>query len=117
MKTNLKQYLTGFACGLTNGLFGAGGGAIAVPALERFLGAKTHKAHATAVAAVLPLTAVSLMFYSGEISAGLGTLALISLGGAAGGLAGARLLRKLPAKALHKILGIFLAAAALRMIF
>jgi uncharacterized membrane protein YfcA len=52
----------GMLSGLINGVLGAGGGTIIVPALERFLKVPAHKAHATAISIILPLTIVSGVF-------------------------------------------------------
>jgi uncharacterized membrane protein YfcA len=107
----------GVAVGIVNGIFGAGGGTLLVPALERYLNMETHKAHATALAVILPLCAVSSVVYLMRVPTDWGAVLWVSLGGVAGGLLGANLLRKLSAGWLHKIFAVFLAAAAIRMIF
>ena len=57
-----RAAVTGAACGLLNGLFGAGGGMAAVPLLKAG-GLPQKKAHATSLAVILPLAAVSAAFY------------------------------------------------------
>ncbi|MDR3239342.1 MAG: sulfite exporter TauE/SafE family protein [Clostridiales bacterium] len=109
--------IVGLVAGAANGLFGSGGGTILVPALEKCLGVETHKAHATALAVVLPLTLVSVFFYLGKGQTPWGTILWVSSGGVLGGFIGSRLLNKITAPWLHKIFGIFMAAAAIKMIF
>ena len=110
-KASTIGVLTGFA----NGLFGSGGGTIVVPAMERFLGVKTHKAHATAVAIILPLSILSAFLYA-KGGLDIKTVLLVSAGGVVGGFIGAKLLSKFSSKWLHKIFGLFMIAAAVRMI-
>lgn len=102
--------------GFLNGFFGSGGGTVAVPAMERFLKIAPHKAHATAIAIILPLCIVSAFVYFGGLQVDYLTVIIISLGGMAGGYIGAKLLCKVSANWLHKIFGFFMVAAALRMI-
>ena len=55
---SLKLIIIGLASGLLNGFFGAGGGIMAVPLLQK-AGVPTEKSHATSIAVILPLTPVS----------------------------------------------------------
>lgn len=88
-----------------------------VPALERFKPLETHKAHATALAVILPLTIVSGIIYVWGVDVDWPAVGLVSAGGVVGGLIGAKLLRKLSAGWLNMIFGLFLAAGAIRMLF
>ncbi len=117
MKQSSKTAAIGLAVGVINGIFGAGGGTVLVPALERYLNVETHKAHATALAVILPLSVVSCVVYLLRVPADWSAVLWVSLGGVAGGLLGANLLNKLSAGWLHKLFAVFLAAAAIRMIF
>ena len=102
--------------GLANGLFGSGGGTLLVPAMERFLDTETHKAHATAIAVILPLSVVSIAVYAFRVAIPWMPVLWVSLGGMAGGLLGALLLTKFTSRWLHKLFGLFMAAAAVKMI-
>lgn len=108
--------IVGFVTGLANGLFGSGGGTVVVPCMERFLGVSAHKAHATAIAVILPLSVLSMIIYSRNYAVDWSDIISVSLGGMIGGFVGARLLKKVPGKWLHRIFGIFMIAAAVRMI-
>jgi uncharacterized membrane protein YfcA len=113
----LKHALIGIVTGVANGLFGSGGGTIAVPAMVHFLGTEEHKAHATAISVILPLTVVSSVFYISKGYVDWGLTIKVILGGMIGGYIGARLLSKCPDKLLRKIFAVFMAAAGIRMIF
>lgn len=112
-----KTAIIGVVVGLCNGLFGSGGGTVVVPAMEKFLDMEEHKSHATAIAVILPLTVVSAVLY---IYKGFFDFSLawqVSLGGVVGGAIGAFLLKKISAPLLRKIFGVFIMAAAVRMVF
>ncbi|MDR2509439.1 MAG: sulfite exporter TauE/SafE family protein [Spirochaetaceae bacterium] len=106
----------GVLTGFLNGFFGSGGGTVAVPCMTRFMRVPAKAAHATAVAVILPLSIISAAVYLRGSSVDLGVLAVVSICGAAGGFAGARLLKKITPKALHRLFGAFMLAAAVKMI-
>jgi uncharacterized membrane protein YfcA len=115
-KSLLKYAAVGIATGLANGLFGSGGGMIAVPAMVLLLGLDEHIAHATAIAVILPLTLVSALLYISGSYLDWGVTWKTIIGGAAGGYAGAKLLKVLPENILRKVFGLFIIAGAVRMI-
>ena len=90
-----KRTAIGLVTGFANGLFGSGGGTIVVPAMERFLKVEEHKAHATAIAVILPLSLLSLGVYLWK--ADLGAVWRIALWASAGGEAAAACQRGLAA--------------------
>lgn len=112
-----KKLLLGIVTGFANGLFGSGGGTIVVPGMERFLRVEEHKAHATAIAIILPLSVLSLGIYlwKTDLSAVWRIALWASAGGLAGGIVGAKLLQKVSGLWLHRIFGAFMLAAAVRM--
>lgn len=82
---------TGFLAGLLNGLLGAGGGVVLVPMLQRKLEAK--RAHATAVAIILPLCVVSAISFALQgVTVPLDLLGLLVLSGLVGAFVGSKLL-------------------------
>ena len=108
--------LIGIITGFANGLFGSGGGTIVVPAMERFLGVEEHKAHATAISIILPLSVLSLCIYWWQ-SPIMWQIALwASLGGSVGSVVGAKLLPKIQGVWLHRIFGGFMLVASIRLI-
>lgn len=66
MKEKFKKYkksaFFGFLTGVVNGMFGAGGGMVAVPLLKK-LGFDQKKAQENAVAVILPITVLSAIIY------------------------------------------------------
>ncbi len=87
MKKYWKGLLGGAAVGLLNGLLGAGGGMVLVPLLER-LGVTGKSSHATSLAVIVPLSAVSAFLYwrQGWLSLDQGLPLLLP--GLAGGILG-----------------------------
>ena len=61
--TWLRAGLTGAAAGAVNGLFGAGGGMLLLPLLNRLTDLREHEAFACSVCTMLPLSVVSLVVY------------------------------------------------------
>lgn len=117
MERGRWKYLAGgSAVGALNGLFGGGGGTVAVPLLER-MGLGTQEAHATAIAVILPISLVSGLIYFFNGLAPLSVLIPVSLGVAAGGFLGARLLGVLPVRAVDLLFGALMLAAGVRMLF
>lgn len=117
MKRLTKLMIIGFMTGLLNGLFGAGGGTIIVPFMVFLLGIEDHKAHATAISIILPLTIFSSIIY---IKSGIFNLPItlnVTLGSVIGGLLGASILNKVPIKYLRKIFEIIMIAASIRILF
>ncbi len=112
----LKYAIIGLVTGAANGLFGSGGGTIAVPAMVHLLGADEHKAHATAISIILPLTVVSSIFYITKGYADWGLTLKVMAGGIAGGYIGARLLNICPDNILRKVFAAFMAAAGIKML-
>ena len=93
-----RALAAGAAAGLTNGLFGGGGGSVLVPLLTRLCGLDQRRAFATSVAVILPLCALSAALYLWKGGLDLGAALPYLLGGALGGWAGGKWFRgvKLP---------------------
>ena len=95
-KKRKKAILGGTLLGGVNGLFGGGGGMIAVPVLSDVLGYGRKEAHATAILVVAPVCAVSAVTYILHGFIDLNVLIPAAIGNVAGGLLGAKFLGKLP---------------------
>lgn len=117
MKGTWITRVVGLVTGFANGLFGSGGGTIVVPAMERFLDTEEHKAHATAIAIILPLCLLSLVIYCWKTDVVWDVALWCSGGGVIGGVVGAKLLNKISGVWLHRIFGIFMLVAAARLVF
>lgn len=116
MKRALFILISGLVTGLCNGLFGAGGGMVAVPAMIHILDMDEHEAHATALAVIFPLSIISTIIYFKSRLVAWDITWKVALGSTTGGFIGAKLLKKIPANILRKIFAIFMIVAAVRMI-
>ena len=108
--------LGGALTGAVNGLFGGGGGMVAVPLLACVAKYPADRAHATAIAAVLPVCLVSGLIYVLGGFVPLAVLLPVSLGALAGGYAGAKLLPLFPPRAIEGLFALLMFAAALGML-
>ena len=109
--------IAGIITGFLNGLFGAGGGMIIVPLLERVGKVEKHKAHATAIAIILPISLISVGVYVFKGSVPWDIVIYLTAGGAVGGFIGAKLLPKISGVWLRRVFALFILTAALRMIW
>lgn len=116
-KNKVKLLSIGIITGFINGLFGSGGGTIVVPALIFLLGMDDHKAHATAISIILPLSIISTIIYLSNKSIQLKIALPIAIGGVIGSFIGAKTLNKIPINILRKIFGSIIIYTAIRMIW
>lgn len=116
-KKNLKSALSGLLTGAVNGVFGGGGGMVAVPLLKNLLGYSEKQSHATAILIIAPVCAASAIIYiiNGYFSASVVIPAAI--GAVAGGFIGAKLLGVLPEFVINIIFIAAMLAAGVRMLF
>lgn len=114
-KRKWLAYPFGLIVGGLNGLFGSGGGMVAVPML-RGLGLKAEECHATSMAIIFPLAVASGLLY---LQAGQLTLSdawPYLPGGLLGALAGAWLLPRLSILWLRRIFGVVIIVSAVRLL-
>lgn len=116
-RNKAKLISIGVITGFINGVFGSGGGIIVVPALIFLLKVDDHKAHATAISIILPLSIISSIIYFVKGSIPFKIAIPVSIGGVLGGYIGAKTLNKIPAKLLRKIFGCVIIYTAIRMIW
>lgn len=116
-KKKAAMILAGLFIGAVNGLFGAGGGMLAVPCLT-YIGSLDEKsAHATAIALILPLCLVSSIAYGVGASFENGVILPTVLGVTIGGIMGACLLKKLSSNVVSFLFYALMLFAGLKMIF
>ncbi len=116
MKQLTKQLLIGLITGVLNGLFGAGGGSVLVPAMELFLNIDEKKSHATAIGVILLLSIVSSFFYLKHGFFDLSLWVPVTIGGMAGGFVGAKALGKISKANLKIIFGGVIIVTAVKSI-
>ncbi len=107
----------GLISGIVNGLFGAGGGTVAVLALTFVFDISQHKAQATAISIILPLSLISGFIYYKNGFTALDITLQVALGGIIGSYIGSNALNRIPANYLRKIFGLCMIVAAIRMVF
>jgi uncharacterized membrane protein YfcA len=115
-KKNIQRGICGGAVGVANGLFGGGGGMIAVPMLQS-TGLSEKRAHATAILLILPVSLLSFLFYAWKGLYDFSVLLPTALGVTAGGTLGAWLLERLPVKTVNILFAFLQAAAGISMFF
>lgn len=105
----------GAVSGFFNGLFGSGGGVVAVMFLRGIL-KDEKKAHASATLMILVMSTVSLVFYViyGHIDWRTGFM--LMPGGIAGALVGTVLLKNIKNNKLKKLFGLLLAVSGTVML-
>jgi hypothetical protein len=118
MKINAlnKQNICGFLIGSINGLFGGGGGMVAVPLLQNKLGYNERQSHATAIAIIAPVCAASAITYILNGYVNLSVAIPVTLGNVFGGIIGAKLLGKLNRAIVGGLFIFVMAAAGIRMV-
>ena len=111
-----KQMLLGLATGFINGLFGGGGGTVAVLIMESMLKVNKKKSHATALAIVFPITVLSAVLYliKGYFTPSQGVP--VTVGVIIGGLIGTKLLVKCNEKVIGIVFAVVLFLSGLKMV-
>ena len=113
-KHTLKKLGGGFTVGIINGMFGAGGGIIAVPLLRKF-GMNDKESHASSVAVILPLSVFSAVLYILDGRVKLSEGLPYVLPGLIGAVLGTLFLSKISPKWLHAIFGALIIYAGIRL--
>ena len=115
IKKYSKYILGGAGVGIINGLFGAGGGMLAVPLLKRF-GLDQKSAHANAVAVILPITVLSAVLYIAKDYVNLKQSLVFIPAGIIGSVLGTFIIKKISPRWLRKIFGGFMIYAGIRLL-
>ena len=118
MKTSFLGRITaGALTGAVNGLFGGGGGMVAVPLLGKMLGYEDKQAHATAIFVIAPVCAASALIYIINGYAAADVIIPAALGSVAGGIVGAFMLSGCPKTVINYIFIAVMFAAGIRLLF
>ena len=114
-KQNLLKGIGGVCIGFLNGLFGSGGGMIAVPLLKR-AGFNQADSQANAIAVIFPISLLSAVLYYFNGNLDIKEALSYVPTGVLGALTGTFLLSKIPQKYLRKIFAAFMIWAGVRLI-
>lgn len=114
-KKKFKSITLGIAIGFVNGVFGAGGGMLAVPLLKKS-GLRQKQAHANAVAVILPITVISAVLYLVKGNVTLKDSFAYVPTGLIGSVIATFILQKFSNKILQKIFAAFMVYAGARLL-
>jgi uncharacterized membrane protein YfcA len=106
----------GATAGFLSGLFGVGGGLIMVPALVLLVGMAQHRAHATSLAAIVPIAVVGASIFGRTDNVNLVAAGLLVAGSLLGVQAGTRLMDRLSSERLALVFGGFVLVVAVAML-
>lgn len=118
MKKFLKYIAVSLLSGVSgaiNGFFGGGGGMLLVPLLEKMQGLPTKKAHATAIAVILPISASSAATYVLNGHFEWFPFTFTAVGCILGGIAGALLLKKLRPTATALVFALLMVGVGIKL--
>ena len=113
-KVQWKYLISGGLAGLTNGLFGGGGGSVLVPLLTRWCRLEERKAFATSVAVIFPLCFLSVGIFLWRGGLELGVALPYLIGGALGGWIGGRWFKGMKMDWLRRGFGLLLIYGGIR---
>ena len=105
----LTIVLVGIAAGFLSGMFGVGGGILIVPGLVLVAKMDQRIAHGTSLAAVLPISAASLLSYWSHDHVDWRVSGCLAVGALMGAVLGTKLLNVLP----HRVLAVAFAGILL----
>lgn len=107
--------LVGICAGFLSGLFGVGGGILVVPGLVLVAKMDQRLAHGTSLAAVLPISAASMITYWAHDNIDWPVALFLAIGAVAGAVLGTRLLSVLPYRTLGIAFSVVLILSAIRL--
>ena len=108
------KQIAGVAAGAVNGLFGAGGGMVLVPLLDKLTDLDEDAVFPASVSIILPICVVTLSFTLGQSQVPWGTATPYLIGSCAGGLLAGWFGKRIPTLWLHRILGILILWGGIR---
>ena len=113
----MKLILIGLVAGVASGLLGVGGGIVMVPLLVWACSFEQRRAHATSLAAIVPIAAAGAAVYAADISVDLRVGALLALGSIVGAPLGARLLARSAESTLKIAFGVMQIAIGISLVW
>ncbi len=107
----------GLIAGVLAGMFGVGGGFIMVPLFVMWLKSERKTAHATSLAAVIPIALSAAIGYAVHGNVDWSAALLVLCGSVFGALYGVKLLSTLPVRTLQLVFAALLFISALRLLW
>lgn len=112
----LPALAVGLAGGVFSGLLGVGGGVLIVPLLVTVVGLSQHRAHATSLAAIIPIAVVGAAAFAVEGNVDYRVGALLALGTLVGAPLGARFMARTGEGPLKLMFGIIMLLAGAQLL-
>jgi uncharacterized membrane protein YfcA len=109
--------LIGLTAGLASGLLGVGGGIVMVPLLVMALGFGQRRAHATSLAAIVPIATVAAIPFATAGHADYAIAGCLAVGGLLGAPIGARALGRSDESTLKILFGVLMVAVAIELLW
>ncbi|HZK51606.1 MAG TPA: sulfite exporter TauE/SafE family protein [Actinomycetota bacterium] len=106
----------GLAAGTLSGLLGVGGGIIMVPLLVALVHLSQHQAHATSLAAIVPIGAVGALTFALDGEIDFKVAGLLALGALAGAPVGARIMSRIKERPLKIMFGVLMTVVGIQML-
>lgn len=116
MAIAVPAIVVGLAAGVLSGLLGVGGGIVIVPLLVAVVGLSQHRAHATSLAAIVPIAAVGAAAFAIEGNIDYGVGALLAIGTLVGAPLGARFMARTQEGPLKLMFGILMLVVAAQLL-
>ncbi len=117
LNRNAKPIAVGIIAGLLSGLLGVGGGFVIVPLYVLWMNVDQKKAHATSLAAIMPIATFSALGYALQDKVDWSAWILVLAGSVVGANYGVRLLHRIPVRELKYIFAGLLMLSALRLLW
>ena len=112
-----KALAIGVVAGVASGLLGVGGGIVIVPLLTGLLAMVQHRAHATSLAAIVPIAAVGAITFAAAGSVDVVVALLLAGGSLAGAPLGARIMARSTEGALQAAFGILMILVSVELLW
>jgi uncharacterized membrane protein YfcA len=106
----------GLVAGILSGLLGVGGGIIIVPLLVGLVHLSQHQAHATSLAAIVPIGAVGALTFALDGEVDLEVAGLLALGALVGAPVGARIMARIEERPLKIMFGVLMVAVGVQLL-
>lgn len=116
-RDKVSLLVVGLGAGFLSGVFGVGGGILVVPGLMMFAKMEQRRAHGTSLAAVLPISAASLVTYWLHDHVDWPVALWLTVGALAGAYVGASLLAIISKRNLALVFAIVLGIIGVRLFF
>lgn len=108
--------LLGLGAGLASGLLGVGGGIVMVPMLVGVLHMSQHEAHATSLAAIIPIATVGAATFAAAGEVDFAIAGALIAGSLLGAPLGARIMAGVDETTLKLVFGLFLTVIAVKLL-